>query len=172
MWPEPHHLPGTLSHPQSTFISNHLWHIWLCEGLIWWYPLQLHHIVFASCPGGKNLKGLKACLALKGQGWPPSGQPLGSGGQELVCPVSRPFWDPFYHLFNLCQWARAPDSQSSDQYTVEQNFPVFLLPFLVSFPQVNYLHTGSRLRFCFLGNPASHKITQQMWMNLGVCYTE
>lgn len=76
MWPEPRHLSGTLSHPQSTFISNHLWHIWLCEGLIWWYPLQLHHIAFCFMPWGKNLKGLKACLAWKGQRMTPQGAAL------------------------------------------------------------------------------------------------
>ena len=135
MWPKPHHLSGTLSHPQSTFISNHLWHIWLCEGLIWWYPLQLHHIAFASCPGAKTSKDSKPALPGRARGWPPRGQPLASGGQELVRPVSRPFWDPFYRLFNLCQWAWAPGSQSSDQYTVEQNFPVFCSHSCYHFPK-------------------------------------
>ena len=95
MWPEPHHLSGTLSHPQSTFISNHLWHIWLCEGLIWWYPLQLHHIVFAACPGAKTSKDSKPALPWRARGWPPQGAALSqwwtgvSGSCEQA--VLRPF---------------------------------------------------------------------------------
>lgn len=155
MWPEPRHLLGTLSHPQSTFISNHLWHIWLCEGLIWWYPLQLHHIVFALCPGAKTSKDSKPALPGRARGWPPRGQPLASGGQELVGAVSRLFGKPF--LFNLSlQPSSSTFASGGGPQLVRAvtKFPSFLLPFLVSFPQVNYLHTGSCLRFCFLGKPS------------------